>query len=65
VIARVRAAAAWIYDFVVGDDWRLAIAAIAAIALTAVAKAAGVTAWPVAPIIVLAVILWSVKPRRS
>jgi hypothetical protein len=65
MIARVRAAAAWIYDFVVGDDWRLAIAAIAAIALTAVAKAVGITAWPVAPIVVLAVILWSVMPSRS
>jgi hypothetical protein len=65
MIARVRAASAWIYDFVVGDDWRLAIAAIAAIALTAVAKAVGIAAWPVAPIVVLVVILWSVKPRRS
>lgn len=65
MITRVRAGAAWVYDFVVGDDWRLAIAAIAAIALTALAKAVGITAWPVAPIVVLVVILWSVMPRRS
>lgn len=64
MIARIRAGAAWIYDFVVGDDWRLAIAAIAAIALTAAAAAVGVTAWPVAPIVVLFVILWSVMPQR-
>jgi len=67
MLTRLQAAWAWIYDFVVGDDWRLAVAAIAAIALTAVVHAAGAPAWPIAPAVVLVVIVWSTAhamPRR-
>ena len=40
------------YDFVVGDDWRLALAAVAALGLTALVVAIGVPAWWVAPVVV-------------
>jgi hypothetical protein len=55
----VRSARAFLrfwYGFVVGDDWRLAVAAVAALGLTALAVALSIPAWWVAPV-VLAVFL--------
>jgi len=60
VIARLRSFAAFWYDFVVGDDWRLALAALLAIGLTALVAAAHGVAWPVAPIVVVIVLAVSV-----
>jgi hypothetical protein len=40
------------YDFVVGDDWRLALAAVAALGLSALAVHASIPAWWVAPAVV-------------
>lgn len=34
MIARLRAFGAFWYDFVVGDDWRVAVAVVAALAIT-------------------------------
>jgi hypothetical protein len=48
------------YDFVVGDDWRLAGAAIGAIALAFAAAHAGMPAWPVLPTVVAVALTWSV-----
>ncbi len=48
------------YDFVVGDDWRVAVAVVAALVVTAVLAAAGVPAWwvlPAAAVAILAVSL--------
>lgn len=48
------------YDFVVGDDWRVAVAVVAALAVTAILAAATIPAWwvlPVAAVAVLAVSL--------
>jgi hypothetical protein len=42
--------AAW--EFVVGDDWLLALAVVLALGLTALAAAAGLAAWWVAPILI-------------
>jgi hypothetical protein len=39
------------YDFIVGDDWRLAAAAIAALGLTALAVEVSIAAWWVAPVV--------------
>ncbi len=47
-------------DFVVGDDWRVAVAVVAALVLTATLAAAGIPAWwvlPAATVAVLAVSL--------
>ncbi len=56
------------WDFVVGDDWRIAVGVVAALALTAVLAGANVAAWwlpPVAAAALLAVSVWrAAGPRR-
>lgn len=52
---------AFIWDFVVGDDWRIALAVIVALGVTAIVAGAGATAWwilPVAAGIVLGLSVW-------
>jgi hypothetical protein len=51
-----RRALAAIWDFLVGDDWRLALAAVVAIGATALAGA-----WWLAPLIALAALYWSLR----
>jgi hypothetical protein len=51
--------AAW--EFVVGDDWLLAVGAVFALGLTAVVAAAGLAAWWVAPAIVPLFLLASIR----
>jgi hypothetical protein len=41
------------WDFVVGDDWRVAVAVGAAIALTAIFAHSGVDAWWLLPVAVV------------
>ena len=59
---RARAFGFGVWDFVVGDDWRLAVGVIAALGVTAiVAGIRGVSAWWIAPVCVallLVVSLW-------
>jgi hypothetical protein len=50
-----------VWDFVVGDDWRLALAAVVAIGLTAVVCALGPSAWWLAPLIALGALRWSLR----
>jgi len=50
-----------VWDFVVGDDWRLALAAVAAIGLTAIVCALGVSAWWLAPLVALLALRWSLR----
>jgi hypothetical protein len=49
-----------VWEFVVGDDWRLALGAAVAIAATAALAAAGVEAWWLTPLAVAAVLSRSV-----
>jgi hypothetical protein len=51
------------WDFVIGDDWLVAVLVAAGIGATAVVAAAGVAAWWLLPLAVLAV-LW-VSLRRA
>jgi HAMP domain-containing protein len=53
-----------VWDFVVGDDWRLAAAAIAAIGLTAIFCAFGLSAWWVAPLVALLALRRSLRAGR-
>jgi hypothetical protein len=49
------------YDFIVGDDWSIAVAVVGGLALTAVLARRGLDAWwlmPLAVTVVLAVSLW-------
>ena len=56
-----RGVLAGIWDFVVGDDWRLALAAVVAIGLTAIACALGLSAWWLAPLVALGALAWSLR----
>jgi hypothetical protein len=61
VISRARSVAGFVWDFVVGDDWRTAVGVVAALCVTALAAGAGVTAWwimPVAAVGLLVASLW-------
>ena len=51
------------WDFVIGDDWLVAVLVAAAIGATAVLAAASVTAWWLLPVAVL-LVLW-VSLRRA
>jgi len=59
------------YDFIVGDDWTIALGVVLAVALTALAADAGLAAWVILPVTVIAGLIWSVararprKPGRS
>jgi hypothetical protein len=55
------------YDFIVGDDWRVALGVVATLALTAVLTDQGVPAWWVPPTAVAATLLgslWRAARRR-
>ena len=52
-MSRLRAGALAIWDFVVGDDWRVALGVAAAIAVTALVADTTVAAWWVLPVAVL------------
>jgi hypothetical protein len=57
----LRGFGAFVWDFVVGDDWRTAVGVVVALGVTAVAAGSGVTAWwivPVAAVGLLAASLW-------
>jgi hypothetical protein len=60
IMTRVKAFGAFWYDFVIGDDWHVAVIVVAALALTAIlARAAGVNAWWLPPLCVFAALGWS------
>lgn len=62
-MSRVRAVAAFVYDFVVGDDWRLAVGALVALGGAALLVAAGLDAWWFV-LVVVALVLWA-SVRRA
>ena len=62
LMRRLRSIGAFWYDFVVGDDWRVAVVVVAALALTALlVHAAGVNAWWLLPVCVFAALGWSLR----
>ena len=60
---RARACGRAVWEFVVGDDWRLALGVVLALAATSVLVAADVPAWWVMPLAVIGLLTLSV--RRS
>ena len=59
---RLKAIGAFWCDFVVGDDWRVAVVVVAALALTAMlVHVAGVNAWWLLPVSVFAALGWSLR----
>jgi hypothetical protein len=64
VIAWLRRFGAFWYDFVVGDDWRVAVGVVVALALTYVlSTATSIPSWWVMPVAV--VILLTLSLRRA
>ncbi|HLX46717.1 MAG TPA: hypothetical protein VKS82_00110 [Streptosporangiaceae bacterium] len=64
---RLRDFLAFLYDFVVGDDWRIAVSVVAGLALTYAVSKTSVPAWwllPVLLVVMLPVSLWLAARRR-
>ena len=56
------------YDFIVGDDWTVAVAVAGLIAVTAAIAHTGTVAWPILPAGVAAVLgasVWRVRRAHS
>jgi hypothetical protein len=53
---RLRAFLRFWYDFVVGDDWRVAVAVVVALALTYAISRTSLPAWPILPATVAALL---------
>jgi hypothetical protein len=66
---RIQAFGRFVWDFVVGDDWRVAAGVVVALIVTAIIAGAGVAAWwilPVAAAGLLALsILRAARPQRQ
>ena len=67
MIGRLRAFGAFWYDFVVGDDWRVALGVAAALAVTYGISRTSVPAWWLLPVTVAALVVLSLRTavRRS
>ena len=66
MIRWLRSFGAFWYDFVIGDDWRGAAAVVLALALTAVlVHVAGLNAWWLLPVAVIAALGWSLRRAVS
>ena len=63
---RLRAFGAFWYDFVVGDDWRVAVVVLVALAATFGLSKTSIAAWwlmPVAVALILPITLWQARRR--
>ena len=63
VLARAKAILFFLYDFVIGDDWRVALGVVIALALTWAISRSTSTTWWILPIAV--VVLLSLSLRRA
>jgi hypothetical protein len=58
----------FLWDFVIGDDWRIALAVAAALVVTLGLANNGVAAWWLLPVVVavmLSVSVWTATRKRS
>jgi hypothetical protein len=60
-MTRVKAFALAVWDFVVGDDWRVALGVALALGLTALVASAGISSWWVMPLVVLGLLALSIR----
>jgi hypothetical protein len=68
MIAKLRAFGAFWYDFIIGDDWRVALAVLAALAATYGVSRTHIPAWwilPAALVLVLPLSLWRATRSRQ
>ncbi len=59
-MSRVESLLRFVWEFIVGDDWRIAVGVVLALALTALVASAGAAAWWILPVAVVAVLVLSV-----
>ena len=57
----IRAFGAFSWDFIVGDDWRIAAGVVLALAATAGLAAAGLAAWWLLPLVVALLLVVSLR----
>jgi hypothetical protein len=57
----LRSFALFWWDFVVGDDWRLAVGVVAGLGATEVLTHGDVSAWWLMPVAVAATLAWSLR----
>jgi hypothetical protein len=60
-VSRMTSLLEGVWEFVVGDDWRMAAGVVLALALTAILASAGVAAWWVMPLAVLGLLALSLR----
>jgi hypothetical protein len=60
MIGRLRAFAAFWYDFIVGDDWRVAAGVALALGVTYAASRSTAEVWWIVPVAVVVLLVWSV-----
>jgi uncharacterized membrane protein len=63
---RLRAFGAFWYDFVIGDDWRVAVVVVLALAATYGVSRSTVAAWwimPLAVVLILPTSLWRARKK--
>jgi len=66
-VTRIRAFGRFWYDFVVGDDWRVALGVVVALGLTAILANANVPTWWLLPLLIAAILagsVWRAARRR-
>jgi hypothetical protein len=66
-VTRIRQFFKFLWDFVIGEDWRIAAAVAAALVVTLVLSNHGLAAWWLLPIVVaviLSVSVWGVARSR-
>ena len=65
-MTRLKAFGLFWYDFVVGDDWRIAVGLVAALGLTAILVSLSISAWWLLPLAVIGLLAESVlRAARS
>jgi hypothetical protein len=57
----VRRATLGAWEFVVGDDWRIAAGVVGTLCLTALIATVGLPAWWFGPIATVAILYWSLR----
>ena len=66
-MSRIRALLHFLWDFVIGDDWRIALAVVLALAATLIASHSNFAVWwllPLVVVVILGISVWDVARRR-
>ncbi len=67
-MSRIEAFFRFLWDFVIGDDWRIAAGVVVALGATALVAGGGIAAWWILPLAVaglLAFSVWRVASRST